>query len=325
MTWGNQNTESEAHAQMDYALDQGIDFFDTAELYAVPPSAETQGLTEKYIGTWFKDRGTRSKVMLASKVAGPGLPWIRGSEKLSRAAMDRAIEGSLKRLQTDYIDLYQIHWPNRPTYRMANYGVNWHATDYAAEKATIVECLEAADALVKAGKIRYLGLSNDTAWGVMTFLNEAERRQLPRIVSVQNEYSLMCRWYDKDLAEIHAAEGVGLLGYSALVAGSISGKYLNGARPIGARWSIDNRVNHRDTAAAHAATRAYMDVAKKHGLDVCQMALAWAMTRPFMTSVILGATSLETLKADIAAKDLKLSPECMADIEATYRQHPMPF
>jgi aryl-alcohol dehydrogenase-like predicted oxidoreductase len=321
MTWGCQNTEAEAHEQMDYAIDQGVNFFDTAELYAVPPAPETQGKTEEFIGTWFKKTGHRDKIILASKVAGAGMPWIRGGDKLSRQAIETAVEGSLTRLQTDHIDLYQLHWPNRPTYRFGNHSVDWHLTDYDKEKASIIECLEALDGLVKAGKVRHIGLSNDTSWGVMTFVNEAEKRGLSRVASIQNEYSLLWRWFDKDLAETAAAEDVGLLAYSSLVAGAISGKYLDGARPAGTRWAIDSRVMHRDTPESQAAIRDYIALAQKHGLDVCQMALAWCLTRPFMTSVIIGATKMDQLKTDIAAKDVQLSQEVLDEIETLYRKH----
>lgn len=326
MTWGSQNTEAEGHEQMDYAIDHGIDFFDTAELYAVPPSPDTQGFTETYIGNWFKKTGKRDKVILASKVAGNGLPWIRGGGGLSPADIEAAVEGSLKRLQTDYIDLYQMHWPNRANYKFGNNGVDWSENDYARERDTIHNCLITFDKLIKAGKIRHIGLSNDTSWGVMQHIREAEQNGLPRIASIQNEYSLMYRRFDTDTGEVAVAEDVGLLTYSSLAGGVISGKYLDGKRPEGARYTVSHRNMHRVTSGGvDAAVRAYIDLAKKYDMDVCQMALAWCLTRPFVTSVILGATSMEQLKSDMKAADLTLPPELLAEIDETHMKHAMPF
>lgn len=323
MTWGAQNSEAEAHEQMDYAITQGINFFDTAELYAVPPSPETQGLTETYIGNWFKKTGQRDKVILASKVAGAGLPWIRGGGGMSAADINAAIEGSLQRLQTDHIDLYQLHWPNRPTYKWGNdFSVDWSKNDYEAARANIHECLKALDGLVKAGKVRHIGLSNDTSWGISQFIKESEKHGFPRVASVQNEYCYFYRWFDKDTAEVSVAEDVGLLVYSALGGGVISGKYLDGQRPQGARYSTNHRNMHRvTTPGVDDAVRAYMALAQKHGLDVCQMAIAWCLSRPFVTSVIIGSTKMEQLKTDIAAHEVTLSEDVLKDIDALYRQY----
>ena len=326
MTWGCQNSEVEGHEQMDYALEQGINFFDTAEMYAVPPTAETYGKTEEIIGTWFADRKNRDQVILASKVAGPGLPWVRdGKAYIDRANILEAVEGSLRRLQTDYIDLYQLHWPNREFYHFQSH---WdYAPDFdAAEiEKNFIEVLETMDELVKAGKIRHIGLSNETAWGTMKWLQLSEERNLPRMVSIQNEYSLACRLFDIDLNEVAIAEDCGLLAWSPLTRGMLSGKYLEGARPEGARLTITPSPERRDTPQMNEATRGYLGVAEKHGLDVCQMALAFVNSRPFITSNIIGATTMEQLKTNIASIDLKLGQDVLNDIEQVRRQYPMPY
>lgn len=325
MTWGEQNTEAEGHEQMDYALDQGVDFFDTAELYAVPPRAETQGRTEEIIGSWFAKTGNRNKVILASKVAGPGLPWIRDAQPYTKDTIAQSVEGSLKRLQTDYIDLYQLHWPNRGSY---HFGQHWgYAPKFDAGRveAEMVGILEALDGLVKAGKLRHVGLSNETSWGTMKWLGLAEKHGLPRMASIQNEYSLLCRLFDTDLHEIALAEDCGLLAWSPLATGMLSGKYANGARPAGSRWSIEQRGLARDTQNAHKAVAAYHEVAAKHGLDPCQMALAFVNRRPFLTSNIIGATSMEQLKLAIDSAEITLSDACLKDIEAVTRDYPVPY
>lgn len=325
MTWGEQNTEAEGHEQMDYALDQGVNFFDTAELYAIPPRAETYGRTEEIIGTWFAKTGNRDKVILASKVAGLGLEWIRDGHIIDRNDILAALEQSLKRLQTDYIDLYQLHWPNRGSYHFAQHWGYGPQFDPKQVDDNFLEVLETLDEQIKAGKIRHVGLSNETAWGTMKWLKMAEDNGLPRMASIQNEYSLLCRLFDYDLNEVAMAEDCGLLAWSPLATGMLSGKYRDGARPKGSRWSLDGRFLQRDTEQAHAAVQGYMDVASKHGLDVCQMALAFVNDRPFTTSNIIGATTMEQLKTNIASVDLTLSDECLADIETVYRQCPIPF
>ena len=326
MTWGNQNTESDGHAQMDYAITQGINFFDTAEMYAVPPSAETCGKTEEIIGTWFAARKNRDKIILASKITGPGYRWIRGGGGIDRAAVLSAIDGSLKRLRTDYIDLYQLHWPNRPNYHWSkHWEFDASGVSSEREKEHFLEVLNTLNELIKAGKIRHIGLSNDSAWGTMQYLRLAETHNLPRIASIQNEYSLLCRLFEPDLSEIALFEDVGLLAWSPLGGGIISGKYLDGAMPQGARWSLEKRAFHRNTEQANTAIRGYIDVAKKHGLDVCQMALAFVNQKPFVTSTLIGATTMEQLKTNIDSIKLKLSNDVLADIEAVRRLNPVPY
>ncbi|MGH1375015.1 MAG: aldo/keto reductase [Alphaproteobacteria bacterium] len=326
MTWGRQNTEKEGHEQMDYALDQGINFFDTAEMYAVPPTPDTYGKTEEIIGTWFKETGNRDKVILASKVAGPGLPWVRdGNNKIDRKNITQAIEASLQRLQTDYIDLYQLHWPNRGSY---HFGQRWGYDPQfnpSEIEENFIEVLETAAELIKAGKIRHVGLSNETPWGTMKWLRLSEEKGLPRMASIQNEYNLLNRMFDTDLSETALADDCGLLAWSPLGGGMLSGKYLDGARPKGTRWDIDDRFLQRDTQEANAAVKSYIAVADKYDLDVCQMALAFVNQRPFVTSNIIGATSMEQLKTNISSIDVTLSDDCVADIEAVFRQFPMVY
>ncbi len=325
MTWGLQNTEAEGHEQMDYALEQGINFFDTAELYAVPPSADTYGKTEEIIGTWFKNTGNRDKVILASKVAGSGLPWIRDGGNITPDSINIALDDSLKRLQTDYIDLYQLHWPNRGGYGFSQhweYAPNFNKEQIIEEFTNI---LEALNSLIKQGKIRHIGLSNETSWGVMNWLRLSEEQDLPRMASIQNEYSLLYRLFDTDLNEVAMAEDCGLLAWSPLAGGLISGKYLDGARPKGTRWDIDDRFLQRDTQQANEAVKAYIAVADKHGLDVCQMALAFVNQQPFVTSNIIGATSMEQLRSNIASIDITLSQDVLNDIMAVFRKFPMVY
>jgi aryl-alcohol dehydrogenase-like predicted oxidoreductase len=332
MTWGSQNTEVQAHEQMDYAVDQGINFFDTAELYAIPPEEHTQGLTEQYIGSWFAKTGKREDIILASKICGGevhfGIPWIDDAMVISPERVELAIERSLKRLQTDYIDLYQLHWPN---YRYPHHGahhagaINHTAIDTAQAEDEFLNILRALDKSMKAGKIRSFGLSNDSAWGTMKYLELAKEHDLPRAASVQNEFSMLYRHDDPYLTEVCVHEEVAYLPYSPLAAGSLSGKYLDGARPDGSRWSLDSRKNQRDTTAAQSAVRAYMDIASKHGLDMCQMALAFCYQQPFVTSTIIGATTLGQLKSNIDAKDIVLSDDIMNDIQAVYKQYPTPY
>lgn len=329
MTWGNQNTEEEGHAQMDYAAAQGINFFDTAEMYAVPPTADTYGKTEEIIGTWFKKRGKRDDIILASKIAGPGQPYIRdGRSKIDGKNITAAIDASLQRLQMDYIDVYQLHWPNRPFphFGKNNAGeIDFMAANAQREVESFVDVLNALDAAVQAGKIRHAGLSNDTAWGIMKYLQLAEKHNLPRMTSIQVEFNLLKRSDDPYVAEVCAMENVAYLPWSPLAQGMISGKYLGGARPAGARWTVDHRPAWRDTHDANEAVKAYIDVARKHGLDVCQMAIRFCDTQRFVTSTIIGATNMDQLKTDIAAFDLELSPDVLADIDDVYRKYPIPY
>jgi len=326
MTWGRQNTEAEGHEQMDYALDQGVNFWDTAEMYAIPPTAETYGKTEEIIGTWFAKTGRREEVVLATKIAGPGLGWVRGGENIiDRKNILEAVESSLQRLQTDYIDLYQLHWPNRGSYHFSQHW-NYKATfEREAVEENFIEVLETLDECIRAGKIRHIGLSDETEWGTMKYLELAEKHSLPRMQSVQNEYSLTCRLFEPGFGEIAMAEDCGLLAWSPLAAGMLSGKYLDGARPDGTRWTLLSSKPARDTAQANEAVKRYIAVANKHGLDVTQMALAFVNSRPFVTANIIGATSMEQLKSNIASIDIDLSNDVLEDIEAVYKDFSIPY
>jgi aryl-alcohol dehydrogenase-like predicted oxidoreductase len=326
MTWGCQNTQDEGFEQMDYALEQGINFFDTAEMYAVPPSAETYGATETIIGNWFAARGQRDKVMLATKIAGPGLKWIRnGTARIDRQNIQSALNDSLSRLQTDYVDLYQLHWPNRGSY---HFGQAWDFApefDPQAELDGFMEVLQTLDDLIRAGKIRHIGLSNETAWGLANWLRLAQQNSLPGMISIQNEYSLICRRFEPDLSEMALHENVGLLAWSPLARGMLSGKYLNGALPTGTRLTIDPRSEHRVHANTDEAIQRYIDLARQHDLDPCQMALAFVNSRPFLASTLIGATTMDQLRSNIASIDITLSSEVLDGIEAIRRDLPMPF
>jgi aryl-alcohol dehydrogenase-like predicted oxidoreductase len=322
MTWGQQNTEAEGHEQMDYALDQGINFFDTAELYSIPPKAETQGSTERIIGSWFKARGNREKVILASKVVGRSdNTWFRddGSKaELSRAQIEEAVNKSLKRLQTDYIDLYQIHWPDRPMPWGSNPTIFRHQE---GQSHPIAETVEIMTDLVKAGKIRHFGLSNESAWGTMTFLKHADAKGQARVQSIQNAYNLLNRTYEVALAEVTMQENVSLLAYSPLAQGYLTGKYLDGARPPGTRTTLFGRGQRYENPTAEAAIRKYIALAREFGLDPAQMALAFVNSRAFVTSNIIGATSMEQLKTDIASVNVTITPELEKRIDAIHVEH----
>ncbi len=325
MTWGLQNTQAEGFEQMDYALGQGINFFDTAEMYAIPPTETTYGTTESIIGNWFASRSTREKVILASKITGPGLSWIRDGKSINRENIIKAVEGSLRRLQTDYIDLYQLHWPNRGSY---HFGQIWDFSpefDAQAEEANFIEILRTFQELIQAGKIRHIGLSNETAWGVSKWLQLSEKYDLPRMASIQNEYSLLCRHFEPDLSEIALHEDCGLLAWSPLTRGLLSGKYLNGSRPEGARITIETRPEHRVLPQTDEAIKAYIKLAKQHNLDVCQMALAFVHHQSFVTSTLIGATTMKQLKANIDSILIKLDPEVLHGIDKIRRQFPMLF
>jgi aryl-alcohol dehydrogenase-like predicted oxidoreductase len=324
MTWGLQNTEAEGHEQMDYALDQGVTFWDTAEMYAVPPSAETYGRTETIIGSWFRSRGRRDKVILASKIIGmsDGMGWVRGGKsRLDRANILAAVEASLGRLQTDYIDLYQIHWPDRV---VNSFGTRYYPHRPERDGTPIEETLSVLQELVKAGKIRHVGLSNETPWGLMTYLNLAERNGLPRVASIQNPYNLLNRGFEQGLSEVCLREEVGLLAYAPLAAGTLSGKYLDGAKPAGSRRAIDHRPSRYETPNADGATRAYLDIAARHGLSPTQMAIAFTLRQPFLASSLIGATTMETLKSNIAAIEVALSDEVMKEIAVAADRYPDP-
>jgi len=329
MTWGQQNSENQAHEQMDYATSQGINFFDTAELYAVPTSAPTYGRTEEIIGTWFQKSAKRKDIILATKVAGADIPWIRNGEMLSGKSVHDAVENSLKRLKTDYIDLYQLHWPNRP---FPHFGQN-HAgkIDFTSNSTpriedNLLDILRAVGDVVKSGKIRFFGLSDDTAWGIMKYLQLSDTHSLPRVHSIQNEFSLLNRSDDPYVAEICVREDVSYLPWSPLACGMISGKYKNGARPSGSRWDVEKQLrdtfdSFRDNEQAHQAVDAYHAIAKKYVLNPTQMALKFVDKQSFVTSTIIGATSMEQLKSNISAFDIDLSEETMRDIAKVYRQY----
>lgn len=326
MTWGLQNTQDQGFEQMDYALEQGVNFFDTAELYAVPPSEETYGKTETIIGNYFAKRKNRDKIILASKVSGEGIPWIRDGAPISPESIRTALEGSLKRLQTDYIDLYQLHWPNRGSYHFGQYW-NYDASgrNNNEVKDDILSTLETLDECIKEGKIRHVGLSNETSWGTMQYLNLSEQQSLPRMVSIQNEYSLLDRKFDTDLGELALHEDIGLLAWSPLATGMLSGKYLNGARPEGARWDYEARIIWRDTKQANLAVKSYCYIATKYNMDICQMALAFVNSRPFLTSNIIGATTMNQLKSNINSINIKLSDEILKDIDEVRKLFPIPY
>jgi len=326
MTWGRQNTQAEGFQQMDYALEQGINFFDTAEMYAIPPTADTYGATETIIGNWFATNKNREKIILASKIAGPGLPWIRdGHSIIDKKNIISAVEGSLQRLQTDYIDLYQLHWPNRGSY---HFGQIWDYAPKANKQAiedNFIEVLETLAELIRAGKIRHIGLSNETAWATCKWLELSEKHSLPRMASIQNEYSLLCRHFEPDLSEIALNEECGLLAWSPLARGIISGKYLNGSVPDGSRLSLDMRREHRLSPQTDTAIKAYMKLAQEYQLDVCQMALAFVNQQDFVSSTLIGATTMQQLKSNIDSININLSDEILDAIKQLRRLHPMPF
>ena len=321
MTWGKQNTEADGHAQMDYAIEHGINFFDTAEMYAVPPDASTYGKTEEIIGTWFKKTGKRDQIVLASKVAGGGRPWVRNGRGIDGPSVREAVEGSLRRLQTDRIDLYQIHWPRRGHYHFEG---SWDYNPYEQDKASVLpnllEVLQVMGDLVKEGKILHFGLSNESAWGTMQYLKLSMELGLPRVQTIQNEYNFLRRYYDMDLAELAFHEDVGLLAYSPLAAGAISGKYLGGVLPPGTRGAVAGSA-YRNNQYTEPAIRAYIALAEKHGLDVNQMAIAFCLTKPFMTSVIIGATTMDQLKTNIDAADVELSEEVLDGIQQIFMRY----
>lgn len=327
MTYGNQTPADDAFAQMDMALDHGINFFDTAEMYAVPPSAATSGKTESIIGDWLTARSARDKVQIATKVSGPapGMPWIRnGQSRLDRANIEAAVDGSLARLKTDYIDLYQIHWPQRAVNSFGR-------MDFPADQVTrsegdvIDETLDVMADLIKAGKIRHVGLSNETPWGVMRYLNSAAANSnRPRVASIQNPYSFLNRTFEVGLSEVAMHEDVGLLAYAPLAAGTLTGKYLGGAKPAGSRRAVDPRPARYSRPLEDVTVQGYVDIAKKHGLDPVVMALAFVTTRPFVTSNIIGATTVDQLKLVMTANDVTLDAAVLADINALHDRHPNP-
>ncbi|HUP91295.1 MAG TPA: NADP(H)-dependent aldo-keto reductase [Solimonas sp.] len=322
MTWGEQNSEAEAHAQLDCALDHGVNFIDTAEMYPVPPRAQTQGRTEVYIGSWLRKTGARQRIILATKVTGPGdFAYLRGGTRLDRVSVMAACEASLKRLQTDVIDLYQVHWPERNTNYFGRLG--YAARDDAAA-TPVEETLAALSELVQAGKVRHVGVSNETPWGLAQYLRLSAARGLPRVTSIQNPYSLLNRSFEVGLAEFAHRERVPLIAYSPLGFGVLSGKYLDGARPPPGRLALFSRFTRYTGAEGALATRAYVELARAHGLDPAQMALAFVQSRPFVASTLVGATTLEQLRSNLASAGLALSEELIQAIEAIHRRHTIP-
>ena len=327
MTFGEQNTQAEAFQQLDYALERGIHFWDTAEMYPVPPKPETQGATESIIGNWLKQNGGREKLFLASKIAGPaqGGSHIRdGQTRFTAEEISSALDGNLKRLQTDYIDLYQLHWPQRPTNFFGKLGYGNDDAENPKEVTSLEETLIALQDEIKKGRIRYIGLSNETPWGTMKFLHLAEKLGLSKFVSVQNPYSLLNRTYEIGMSEIAKYEGVGLLAYSPLAFGYLTGKFRNGARPANARVTLFSRFSRYSNPESEWATEQYAQLAEQHGLTLTQLALAFIKQQFFVTSTIIGATNMDQLKENIDAFDVNLSPEVLQGIEAIHKQQPNP-
>ncbi|RFC64240.1 aldo/keto reductase [Fulvimarina endophytica] len=328
MTFGSQNTEAEAHRQLDRAVERGVDFVDTAEMYPTTPmKAETVGRTEAYVGSWLAKPGNREKVKIATKITGEGSSMVRGGAPISRATLTEAVDASLKRLQVEEIDLYQLHWPNRGSYHFRkSWTFDPSTQDADQAKADMLEILQTVADLQKAGKLKHFGLSNETAWGTTRFCAIAEANDLPRPVSIQNEYSLLCRYFDLDMAETALHEDVGLLAYSSLAAGILTGKYSGGAIPEGSRASINDGLGGRlASSGITGVADAYVAIARKHGLDPVELAYAFCLTRPFMTSVIIGATSMEQLDIALGASDVTLSDEVLGEIAEIHRAHPIPM
>ena len=323
MNWGQQNDESQAHEQLDYAVDErGLYFIDTAEIYPIPPEPQLFGDTERFIGSWLKKRGKRDDLVIASKVAPTNMAGGSRTGKLDKKNINEAIDGTLERLGVDYIDLYQVHWPERPTNFFGTRGFSGKQDD---NSTPIEETLEALGELIKDGKIKHIGVSNETPWGVMQYLNLADQKGLPRIVSIQNQYSLMNRTFEIGLSEMIMKENIAMLVYSALSFGVLSGKYLGGARPEGARFTLYERnaarYNPTSEHGIKGLTR-YVELAKDNGLDPSMMAIAFAHMQKFVTSVIIGATNLDQLKDDIDAHELVLSDEILNEIEKIHDEFP---
>ncbi|OSP54313.1 aldo/keto reductase [Pseudoruegeria sp. SK021] len=327
MTWGTHTPEADAHLQIETALAHGITMVDTAEMYPVAPVlAETVGMTETVIGNWIEKSGRRNDIVLASKICGPNGGHTRDGEAISADAIRRALDGSLKRLKTDVIDLYQLHWPNRGSYAFRqNWTYDPSGQNRAETRAHMEDVLGALQREVDAGRIRQFGLSNESAWGTMAWLAAADAVGGPRVQSIQNEYSLLYRLYDTDMAEVSANEQVGLLAYSPLAAGLLTGKYRNGAIPEGSRATFADTLGGRMTPRSDAAVAAYLTIAERHGLDPIHMALAFCKARPFMTSVIFGATTQAQLEHILAGADLILSDDVLTDLNTAHRDHPMPY
>ncbi len=324
MTWGEQNSERDAHQQLDFAISRGINFVDAAEMYPVPPKAETQGHTEAYLGSWLKQQ-RRDKVIIATKITaqGRGFGWVRGGPGLiGKKSIQEALDGSLKRLQTDYVDLYQIHWPDR---YLPLFGNIFYDPSQERDTASIEEQLEAFAGFVKAGKIRYIGLSNESAWGVLEFVRLARTKGLPMVASIQNAYSLLNRSYEAGLSEVTRREGIPLLAYSPLGFGHLSGKYLNGARPAGARLTRFPPFGQRyDKPNVMPAVAAYAELARKANLSAATLAIAFVRGRWFCASTIIGATTMEQLQENIDAAGVALPDEALAEIDAIHLRYSNP-
>lgn len=327
MTWGSQNTIAEGHAQADMALEHGVNFWDTAEMYPVNPiTAETVGRSEDAIGSWLAARGGRDRLVLATKVTGAGQLAVRGGGPMTGAVVRDAVDASLKRLQTDYIDLYQLHWPSRKAYHFRNiWGYDPRGGDLAKIDAHMIDILTVSADLIRQGKIRHIALSNETVWGAARWLSLAQTHGLPRMMTVQNEYSLLCRQFDSDWAELSVLEDMPLLAFSPLATGLLSGKYAGDVMPEGSRRMLNPTLSGRITPQVFPAVAAYLGIAARHGLDPCQMAIAFCTTRPFAVIPIIGATNLAQLATNIGAADLQLSDGVLAEIDAVHRSHPQPY
>tara|TARA_X000000368_G_scaffold339253_1_gene277341 strand:- start:680 stop:1717 length:1038 start_codon:yes stop_codon:yes gene_type:complete len=323
MTWGTQNSEKDAFEQMDYSVDQGINFFDTAEIYSVPPTSDSYGKTEKMIGNWFEKRKIREKIILASKVAGPGCDWIRGGgNNYTEKKIGEAIDGSLKRLKTDYIDLYQLHWPERSTntFGRREFTVNENEKEWNDFETT----LKALETFIKKGKIRYIGMSNETPYGLSKYLGLSKNKDLPRMISVQNPYSLVNRTYEVGMSEISIREKCGLLAYYPLAAGALSGKYRNGQMPKNARMTLFKGWERMINPLAMKAYEEYYKLAKENNITMVQLAQAFVNSRPFVTSNIIGATTMEQLKENIASINIKFTEEMMEKVNLIHNNNPNP-
>ena len=322
MTWGNQNTEAEGHKQLDYAIDNGVNFIDTAELYPVPATAETQGRTSNIIGTWLSKTGNRDKVVLASKIAGPGDYTAHIRKTDFKHGIKDAVNNELKRLQTDYIDLFQLHWPERQT---NTFGVR----DYVHNpndkwQDNLNEVLHSLDEVIKEGKIRHIGLSNEKAWGTMRYLEESKNNSLPRPITIQNAYSLINRVFEGDLVEVSMRENIGLLAYSPMAFGVLSGKYIKNTATENARLKLFPRFARYSSDQATKATQKYLDLAEANKLTLAQMALAFVNQRPFVTSNIIGATNLDQLKENIDSINVVLNDELLNEINTIHSVIPNP-
>ncbi|MFT5113426.1 MAG: aryl-alcohol dehydrogenase-like predicted oxidoreductase [Parasphingorhabdus sp.] len=327
MTWGTQNTEQEGHSQINLALEQGVNFIDSAEMYPTNPlSADHAGATESVIGSWFAKTGRRSDVILATKVSGSGSKVVRQGAPISSQTIRTAVEGSLERLQTDYLDLYQLHWPNRGSYHFRqSWKFNPTSQDVEQTKEHMLDVLKVMQELVNEGKVRTIGLSNESCWGTAKFLSLAESMNLPRVVSVQNEYSLLDRKFDLDLAELSHNEKVGLLAFSPLAAGILSGKYQGDKTPAGSRRTFSENLGGRYSPHVVPVVDKYLQVAERYQLDPCQMSVAFCCSRPFMTSAIIGAVSEQQLTNSIKSCELNLSDEILTDLNDVHRQYPNPM